>query len=461
MSEEAEQDDIEEAGGIDESLILELNFVPQWARRPPGGEMRYGDRAKSDAGRRRGRERGARDQRRESRRDRLPGDGRDYGRQPGRPPVPGGRQGSRFSRAEPVEMPRVRIRFLPEQDRLSAVARKIHSTRRAYPVVDLAGLVLSGTNSCYVKIETPRGEDGPSVYQCKTCRLVALDKEQLMAHALSSHLGDFFEKEEHAVDAPSGEFVCVARCGLSGVLLGPPNHHSYAAKVQETHKTRFAHMPLDEYRRRIDTVRDKEAIDRWKEESRLHVTYRLKGDGKERGGALQWAEADEHFRQRIVPSLVARVKNASLPLAVARSIEDPRLQLAFGVAWRRERRAPSSMLFALRAAFSHMRLYVFKAGANAEFVATVRPAPLDPAHTIEAIREVLVYLKEHPGCKRDELVCGLRPDLQPGDSVAAKVLSPLSWLIERGHIIEFFDGSLSVPLSGSVGKRRRRVQRRG
>jgi hypothetical protein len=59
---------------------------------------------------------------------------------------------------------------------------------------------------------------------------------------------------------------------------------------------------------------------------------------------------------------------------------------------------------------------------------------------------VLTHLQTHPGCRRKELVEALRPGAAEDSAPAAEVLSPLGWLIEKGHILEFFDGSLSVPL---------------
>ena len=72
-----------------------------------------------------------------------------------------------------------------------------------------------------------------------------------------------------------------------------------------------------------------------------------------------------------------------------------------------------------------------------------------PADTVESIAEVLMFLKENPGSTRKHLLEILHPSLDPGSPEAKKALEPLGWLIERGHIIEFFNGTLSVPLGNS------------
>jgi pilus assembly protein TadC len=44
----------------------------------------------------------------------------------------------------------------------------------------------------------------------------------------------------------------------------------------------------------------------------------------------------------------------------------------------------------------------------------------------------------------------LYPKFDPKSKEAMEALQPLSWLIERGHIIEFFNGTLSIPLGRRV-----------
>jgi hypothetical protein len=77
---------------------------------------------------------------------------------------------------------------------------------------------------------------------------------------------------------------------------------------------------------------------------------------------------------------------------------------------------------------------------------------MDPGVTVESIRNELTYLCDHPGCTRKELVEALRPDTPLESPEVAEVVSNLRWLVEKGHVIEFYDGRLSVPSgkSGSV-----------
>jgi len=340
------------------------------------------------------------------------------------------------------------------------MVKQLHLTKRSYPLKALATLFLSKPEFCYLKIEPDTATPGVALYQCKACKTVALDRAGLVGHTLKKHLEEYFEKEEVTGDPPTGEFVCVARCGMSGALLGPPNHHSYDGRVREVHDTRFAHMSMDEYRSKIETVRDPELIEKWKEESRKTTVYHSR-EPAGRGEPLTWSQAEGAFLQKIMPLLVTRKQAVSVPVRMAMEIEDPVLMRLLRSTWERESRSPRSVLFALRAAFRHKHLHLFKAGRGHEFVTSTEPHPLDPDHAIESIREVLTHLQEQPGCTREGLVESLRPGVPLDSPAIAEVLSPFSWLIEKGHIIEFFDGTLSVPLGRRTAGQRTVAAERG
>ncbi len=420
------QDDQKDA----KDVVLDLNFVPQWARKAPG-ENHYSDRTYKDSGPRRDRRDDRRSPRRDSR-DARPRPPRSDRSRPERPLPP---------REVIREIP-VTVTFLPEQKRLASLVRQIHHTRRAYPLMDLANLMIHDAEGYLVKIEVNKDAPEFAMFQCKRCRAVACSEEGIVLHLMSKHLSDVYEKEEIETEPPAGQFVCVARCRKSGVLLGPPNHHSYTDKLNELHQSRFSHLTLDEYKCNIDTVRDEELIEQWKQESRKKTIYKLKSDPEAEPVDLHKAEVE--FKLKI-PSMYEETLRAIVPSKVAQGLEDRSIVQAIRRVWSKESHFPLSMSFAMRAAFRHMHLYLFKAG-KINFVTHIKANPVKPEDTIDSIAEVLVFLKENPGSSRRHLLEILHPSLDPKSKEALDALQPLSWLIERGHIIEFFNGTLSVPI---------------
>jgi len=329
------------------------------------------------------------------------------------------------------------------------LVRQVSGAKRAYPLLDLAGLLISKPGFCFVKLEVDPDIPDLSLYQCKLCRIPSTDREQIEAHLLADHIGDYFEVEEVEGDAPTGTFVCVAKCGYSGALLGPPNHHSYGETVRRMHASRFAHIDLNTYKERIKLSHDPEDVERWKAEAARKVVYRLKQEGEEGGEAMTQAEAERYLRAEVLPKNVARTKRLVVSEDVAHNIRDLSIKRVLRDEWQRESRFPLKLSFALRAAFKHKHLHVFKAGSGkgVNFVTSVPPVPLDPDVAIPSIHDVLMYLHDHPGCTRQQMVEALRPGDDPESDAVKELLQPLHWLIERGHIIEFFNGTLSVPLS--------------
>jgi hypothetical protein len=259
--------------------------------------------------------------------------------------------------------------------------------------------------------------------------------------------------EEKDEEPPSGNFTCVGRCRLSGELLGPPNYHAFNERLQELHRTRFAHMPLEEYRQQIETVHAPEMIEQWKESCRKKTVYYRRNAGEDTP-AMNWTEVEAAFRKEVVPKVVRPASRVIVPAEVIRQMPACPLKSLVRDAWKREDRFPLSLMLALRPAFRHMHLHVFKTGQNTNFVTAIEPTPLDAEHAVSNIRQVIEYLREHPGCKKKDLAEYLCPGVPLDSKQVLEALSPLRWLVEKGHVVEFFDGTLSLPASGRGRNRR-------
>lgn len=413
-------------------VVLELNFIPTWAREPPSANPYAGFQG----------ERSPAARKRPSRRGLIA----DRGRWGGTPlPRPARRDAPRES-LEGRAPRTVVVSFVPEKKHLGHLVHELRASGRAYPLADLAARFLRAPALHLVKLETRNDSAGgpaPLLYQCKSCHLVFRRQEDLSAHATALHLDTVFFREQQPGSPPEGNFNCVARCRLSGELLGPPNYHGYNERVQEVWRKRFSQMTLDEYRGHIETVRDPDLLEKWKQSVSTRTTFRFKD--RPELPELTETEAAQIFTEQHLPGLVAAGRRFILAADLARQLTDPGLRAAVREAWNRESRYPQSLLLALRPALHHMGLFLFKTEGGQTFVTSIRPHPLDPHRAVKSIAEVLHYLRRHPGCTRRELVEKLRPGMAPDSPQAGMVLSPIRWLIEKGHVIEFFNGTLSVP----------------
>jgi len=500
----SDNEEAKPAGQDDGGIVLDLNFAPSWARTSPDANIqRYRDdrfdQGEDGAERHGGRD-GGRDRR--PRRDfDSPDRRRTDRRPPRREPERGPREemprpesraavadlrgprpantGFRPERSERRDFrpPRpeypplpLEIRVLPEQKALGAVIRRIQTSHRAFPLRDIAWLFLDNPASCLIRVEPLKDQQLP-LFQCKVCGMPALSEEEIRAHLVNRHMDDFFDVEEVSCEPPSGVFVCVARCGLSGELLGPPNHHSFNAKVHEMLRTKFPSMSEETYRSRIETVREADVIEQWRQQCTRKKIYRRKGAtptvaepvpaaaGEGEAAAPEAAEAEPApkappmerevaelvFMREILPEQIAGVRHLICTAAVAMQTSSRPLFFALKDTLNRERRFPASLFFALRGAFRHRNLHLFRVNdpKGQDFVMLKPAVVLDPTHAVPALRDVLAHVNEHPACTKAELVAALAGT---EEAKMKETLVQLAWLVEKGHVVEYYNDVLSAPL---------------
>ncbi len=449
-----------------DQVLIDLSFVPSWARTPPAEHVRapapadrFPDRSREDRrGPRPGGDRPRRDER----------DNRAH--RPGpRPPRDRGGETPRFEPPPDPRLAAIAVSFLPERRGLAPLAHRLARSIRAYSLFEVSALFLSKPDYFAVKLDLQDNAPADaSLFQCAECKAVFLDREQAAVHAFARHFDKVCRKEEKAVEPPKGNFVCVARCTLSGTLLGPPNHHGFNDRVMEIHRLRYPDMPFEEYRKRIENVHDAQMIEAWKAEMTKQVVYHF-GEGDKAVSFERFAEAEAYFREHRLPGMVREGRHFVMSGADIHGLEDARLRRFVEDCLQREMRFPLRLSITLRLAFRHLGLHTFKSGDGHTFLTAVVPNPIDPTTAVPLVREILEFIGAHPGCTTQELIAGLRPDLSQaapasvppegepavlpaeGTVPAAvsfennEVTTQLRWLVEKGHVIEFWDGRLAVP----------------
>jgi hypothetical protein len=340
----------------------------------------------------------------------------------------------------------ITIRFLPYSPAFENVVAQIRSGSVAYSLFALARLFLEKPERYEVRL-TAKAES--PLYQIGENGAVSLDQEFLERNAFRFAHEDFYKIDITQSDPIKGNFSNVARCRLSGTLLGPTNHHNYQPQLRSLYEQRFSRrMSFADYQRQIEIVNDPALIERWKEGARTVTTYTTSRE--ETPSTFSSAtEAERHFRSNYLLALLHSVEEVIMGGVLSRRLPDRVLNRAVEDAWARETRSPSNMMQELAGRFRQAGLNVFRHRRGMLFVSPIRVRPFvhAQAEVSSSVNAILGALAAAPGISRKEIFAKLIPDIasEGADSRKLAFASDLRWLINEGYVIEFNDGSLDIP----------------
>ena len=248
----------------------------------------------------------------------------------------------------------------------------------------------------------------------KTDRSPRINACSRTAHSCAEK-DNFYRTEVTQSEPIKGNFTSVARCRLSGTLLGPTNHHAYQPQLRSLYEQRFSRrMSFPDYQRQIEIVTDPEAVERWKEEARNVTTYvTLQEEPPLTFNSA--AETERHFRQNYLPGLLRRSEELTVDGVVSRRLSDRSLGRVIEDAWTQEYRSPSKMMQELIGAFRQAGLHVFRHRKGMLFVSPVRVRPF--GHGNESVSPTVVAilqaLDRQPGHQSETIVGETAPS-KPG-----------------------------------------------
>ena len=457
---------------------LEMAFLPQWAQEPNdakpyadfAGDDRPRGRGRGDWGDRprrrddnRGRDFKGRGDRPRGRDDRRDGGDRRQKFQNRDGKRPQNRKGN-FRRNDAPPRPPLEIdaSIRPEKNGVEALAKQIKNSGRAYPLFDIARLIIAKSERYEVVFQTKRKEDGTvaqPLFFCQVDETVWLSEEQAIDHVLGRHFETFYKTEKTEIDPPKGTYTFVAQCGMSDEILGPPNYHGYQEKLRSLHAERFARLPFDVFKSRVKIVHDEEVVNKWIEEQSYktqYITINLPEEAR-----LDSRDAvRSHFREHHLGNLIASVDSIALKGNVYNRKSPPRMQNLVRRAFDEQRRFPIKVVNMLSQEFSSHGLQFFKRKKSVTHVSVSRPHHLDLENTpvSESIRDIVSFIIDTENCTRRDVLEKFAPEQEaleaagegdekqdaPLSPERTAVLSDLHWLVHQGHVIEYANGQMEV-----------------
>ncbi len=442
--------------GEERDLLEGFSMAPAWARK---SAVEYASKQKKYDGEyeerpdRVRRDRRNRDPELPGKRDRPFDEPRMHGR--GRPlktevPMNGGGSADfahyprRENRARLEPLP-FNIRFLPEQKALNVIARKVQSSCHALPLRNVVRLFFENPDNTEVRLEMNEQNREKRFYQCSKCGWFSLSSEDLDRHIVSAHMSDVFDTVEVDDEKPSGNFASVAICGLTGKLLGPPNHHGFNIAVRRAISTYASGMSEQDFRSHVKISHEADDVERWKTEFAHSTKYvRKESDDKTQ---MTFEQAEDIFKAEFLPGMRVVQSHITVSREASKRIDDKRIFSAIAAAWEREQEMHTGTLFiSVRGGLRSRKIFLFRASdeRRTDFVVRRAPVFLDTSHAIPELKSIMEYVGAHPGCTRSELLSALITEGTP-DDVAERIRNQLAWTTERGHLVEYYNEVIALP----------------
>jgi hypothetical protein len=374
--------------------------------------------------------------------------------------------------APPLPLPDLNVAFIPEERGVEQLARQIKVTGRAYPLFQIALLILDKAERYSVQLTKKKTEGDP-----QPLFVVALDDspwtsdEEAVAHVLKNHFATFYQAERTATEPPKGVYTFVAQCGLSGTILGPPNYHDYQNQLRKLHAEKFSRMPFDMFKARVKIVKDEAVVKKWVEDQSFKTQY-ICLNVPEPLTLPTLEEVEKHFRATHKDAIIKPVESLTVAGLPSRSLRSSGLQRLIRQEWEQQKFFPLPIATKLSQQFSHHGLHFFKVNKTVTHVSVARPQFLDLETTpvSENIKRIVEFINANSKCTRRKLIETLAPtpkptvieiksDATPTAEAGAKPAEPkapeatpeqtailvdLHWLIHQGAVLEFADGRMET-----------------
>jgi hypothetical protein len=447
-------------------LDLEKLFLPAWAQESPsvnkyskhaGDDRPPRDERRGGGSRPPRRDFGGGGQRPGGPQNRGPGGSRfGQSRDGKRPPQGGG--GDRFRRDEPRQfrppepLPEISITLLPDEKGVESLARQIKMTGRAYPLFEIAKLVLQKPERQQVKFDVIKKPDGTIAQPLFLCALddsIWLSEDEAVKHVLEKHFTTFYQAERTPTDPPKGVYTFVGQCGMSGTILGPPNYHDYQNQLRKLHAERFSRMPFEEFKSRVKIVKDEAIVKKWIEDQSFKTEF-ICLNVADAPRLRSREEVEKHFRETHLANIIKQVESHTMSGPASRQLRSQPLQRLMREAWEEQRRFPIKLATVLSQLFAQHGLQFFKVNKTITHVSVARPNFLDLETTpvSESVKKIVEFINANPKCSRRKLIESLAPSPQTESkeptAEQTAIISDLHWLIHQGHVIEFADGLLET-----------------
>ena len=338
--------------------------------------------------------------------------------------------------------PGVRVSVEPNADAIHLIAKEVMHFARVYSLFDIAKPLMSQRERFNGIFTVDPAM--PPLYHGHRDNSLWLTKEDAVKHFWSAEWrGDLYEEEEIEIDGPAGNFQVVAKCGLSGIVFGPPNYHAYQSTIRQVHRDKFSNMPFDRYAAKIITERSEEAVQKWLHGMKTKLRWHPVGS-EESIQLDERKDVEQHFLNNRFPEMYVATHRIEIPASTPVKLISPGLLVHFKNSARHAGNHPAVIIPTVCTMLEKEHLPVFKKQGKL-FAGPSRPHPIPNNTTFsDRVAKIVECMSANPETKLAKLWKSVLPE---GDQDPSKEwLADLFWLLSQGHLLLFADDTLILPL---------------
>ena len=105
----------------------------------------------------------------------------------------------------PLPLPEINLTLVPDENGVDSLARQIKMTGRAFPLFEIARVVLQRAERYAIKFSVKKKADGQPAQPLFVCALddtLWLGEDEVVEHVLRNHFGTFYQAERTATEPP-------------------------------------------------------------------------------------------------------------------------------------------------------------------------------------------------------------------------------------------------------------------
>lgn len=346
----------------------------------------------------------------------------------------------------PAEGYRVELR--PCNTILEVFTKEIQKQKRAHSLLDLARVVMAAKDR-YDLVFMKQEGGSTLIHSTKGDGACWLTEGEAVAYLWDAPwFSEFYATEQVETEAPKGTFTAIATCSMGGEIIGPVNWHGYQAALMNLYRSKYANMPLEVFKNRINLEKNEEAVAAWLESAKYKTVWKPTREGAEEVVLEDTRAVEADFLANGFAKVYETTDKVFINGATARKVLSPGLAAHQAILSDKTRRSPQMLIPNLchGLARHHMPIYKWQ-GKHYTGPSRVRNIPAD---TVLADRMVSIveWCKANSGKKVEAMFAELS-GVPSGTPEATEAYAPYTndmiWLLEQGFIVVTADNSIWYP----------------